>query len=357
MARITLTRHLARRAAAPIAAAAAAITLVVWALQVVRLAPEVITGATPAGAIARVLLLPLASAAAFALPLAAAVGILAAGRACRRDGTLDALAASGIAPRRTAQPFLIAGLGAVAASGALSLVAEPEALAILRDDVPVLAAAAVQGRATPGSFVAAGAGIEWFVRERRGDAFEDALLARRDPSGGAFEVFARSMAFERRASGDPVLAMRQGTVSLRGGGRRLDASFDAMSMPLDLGAVRGAVGRILPPGQTARASAIVDSRALADLDPWNRYLVLRRLAPPLETLLVVLLAAALATTGRGGARAWIVALGTLAVTFVLLRTIEPACRDGLLSPAAAVLLPHVPLAAATAGALAFAGRS
>lgn len=349
-------RYLFRRVALPTAAVAASAAALIWSLQAVRVLPEVLTDATPVGAALRALLLPLVPAAAFALPLAAAFGLLVAARSCRRDGTLETLASCGIGPRRIAQPFLAVGLAAGLASAALSVAAEPAALAALRDDVPVLAASAVEGRASPGEFTSVAGGIDLFVGGRDGRILSDVLVARREPGGASVEVFARSMVLRRGAAGDPEMALERGTIRRSGAGGEVDVAFDAMTLPLDLGDARGAVERLLPAGQVAPAAALIDPDALGAFGPWDRYLVLRRLAPPLQALLLAVAATGLAILRRGGAAAWSATAGGFLLAFALLRTAEPFCRDGVLSPAAAVLLPHVPLAVLAAVAVMPWGR-
>jgi hypothetical protein len=339
----TLTLHLARRAGLAALGAVAGFALVAWALQVVRVAPEVLTDATPACLAWEVVLLPLVPILSFVLPAAFAAGIFVAGRRLAAEGAWDALAAGGVSPRRTLQPFL--GL----------LVGAPLVLARLRNAAPELAAATFEGRVAPGSFAPAGPGTEVYAGSRDGDRYRNALVVRRERGGGTTEVAAGEL---RLAAGGPeglVLELREGSLRVVGADGVVTAGFGSLRLPLDVAALQARIEAMLPAGLGAPPAAVVDPAALASASARDRYLMLRRWAAPLGTLLFGLLAAALAVRGTRALPGALLLVGALGVTHAVLRLLEPAASDGRLGGGAAVLLPHVPAALLAFGALACPG--
>jgi len=348
----TLTLHLARRAGLAALGATAGLALVAWALQVVRVAPEVLTGATPAGLAWEVVFLPLVPILSFVLPVAFAAGVFVAGRRLAVEGAWDALAAGGVSPRRMLQPFLGLLLGAALLSAVLSLVAEPLVLARLRTAAPELAAATFAGRIAPGSFAPAGPGTEVFAGSRDGDRYRNALVVRRESGGGTTEVAAGEL---RLAAGGPeglALELRDGSLRVAGAEGVVTAGFGSLRLPLDVAALQARIEAMLPAGLGAPPASVVDPAALASAGARDRYLMLRRWAGPLGTLFFGLLAAALAVRGTRALRGGVLLAGALAVTYAVLRLLEPAAGDGRLGGAAAVVLPHVPVALLAFGSLA-----
>jgi lipopolysaccharide export LptBFGC system permease protein LptF len=348
----TLSLHLARRAGLAALGAVAGFALVAWALQVVRVAPEVLTDATPAGLAWEVVLLPLVPILSFVLPAAFAAGIFVAGRGLAAEGAWDALAAGGVSPRRTLQPFLGLLVGAALLSAALSLIAEPLVLARLRTAAPELAATTFAGRVAPGSFAPAGPGTEVYAGSRDGDRYRNALVVRRERGGGTTEVAAGEL---RLAAGGPeglVLELRDGSLRVAGADGVVTAGFGSLRLPLDVVALQARIEAMLPAGLGAPPAAIVDPTALAAASARDRYLMLRRWAAPLGTLFFGLLAAALAVRGTRALPGALLLVGALGVTHAVLRLLEPAASDGRLGGWAAVLIPHAPAALLAFGALA-----
>ncbi|MBI5488078.1 MAG: LptF/LptG family permease [Deltaproteobacteria bacterium] len=343
-----LSALLFRRAAAATLATAAALALVAWALQVVRVAPEVLTSTTPGALAAQVVLLPLVPIVSFVLPVALAAGILVAGRRLRAEGTLDALAAAGIAPRRICRPFLALVLFAAAAGGAAALVGEPLALGALRDAAPALAAATFAGRAVPGSFAPAGPGADVYVEGRARDAWRNALLVRRGAPGEVTELAARDLRLADAPGGGMALELRDGTMRAATRDGVVTASFAHLRLPFDVAALRARIESMLPAGLAAPPSAVFDAETLATASPRDRYLVLRRWASPLQALLFGLLAAGLALRPVGPVRGALVLIAVAVVTHALLRLLEPAAGGGQAPSWAAVLAPHAPAALAAA---------
>ncbi|NMC70751.1 MAG: LptF/LptG family permease [Myxococcales bacterium] len=352
-----LDRYLFRRFGLASLAVAAGLTLVAWALQVVRTAPEVLTDATPWPAAWRVLLLPLVPIAAFVLPIAFAGGLLLGGRALRAEGAFDALVGCGIAPRRIAQPLFGLTLAAAAAAAGFSLLAEPLALGALRDDVPALAASLLSGRVVPGSFVPAGPGTDIHVERREGDRLENVLLVRRD-GRGTLELAARELRVGRDAGG-MVLRLREGSLRREAAGGVVRATFAELVQPLEASALRERIGALLPAGLAAGPAAPFDPDVFGAMAPRDRYLLARRWASPLQCLLFGLLAVGL-VLGRGAA-GWnaVALLGVAVVSHAALRLLEPAAAAGALDPAAAVLAAHLPavLALAPVGARLYLTRA
>lgn len=340
----TLTRHLLRRFGLAALAVAAGLTLVAWALQVVRTAPEVVTDATPGPAVLRVLFLPLVPIAAFVLPVAFAGGLLLGGRALRAEGAFDALVGCGVAPRRIAQPLLGLTLAAAALAAGLSIVAEPLALGALRDDVPALAASMLEGRVVPGTLVSAGPGTDVYAERRSGDVLGNVLLVRHGPEGST-ELAAR----ELRAGGigeGAVLRLRDGLLRREAADGVVTAAFAELVQPLEADALRERIGAMLPAGLSAGPAAPFDPEALGAMAPGDAYLLLRRWASPLQCLLFGLLAAGLVLGRRSAGGNAVALLGVAVLTHAALRLVEPAAAAGALDPAAAVLAAHLPAALA-----------
>jgi lipopolysaccharide export system permease protein len=350
----TLSLHLLRRTSPAVFAATLGLALVAWALQVVRVAPEVLTDATPGALAARVVLLPLVPILSFVWPVALAVGVVIAGRRLAVEGALDALAAAGIPPRRVLQPFLLLVLGAFAGSAVLSLVGEPLALAGLRSAAPRLAVAAFAGRASPGAFAPAGPGTDVWVGARAGDEFREALVVRRGPAGEVTEVAARSLRLDGSTAGSLALELRDGTMRAASADGVVTATFGSLRLPFDVAALRARIESMLPAGLAAPPGAVFGLGGPAAESVRDRYLVLRRWAGPLQTLLFGLLAAALAVRGVRAGLAAVVLASAVVATHALLRLLEPAAGGSEIPVWAAVLGPHLPaflLAAWAAGRL------
>ncbi|MBN1773836.1 MAG: LptF/LptG family permease [Deltaproteobacteria bacterium] len=347
MATRTLTRHLMKRFGLAALAVVVGLSLVAWVLQVVRTAPEVLTDATPWPAALRVLLLPLVPIAAFVLPVAFAGGLLLAGRSLRAEGAFEALVGCGIAPRRIAQPLLGLALVATAASAGLSLVGEPLALGALRDDVPTLAASMLAGRVVPGSFASAGPGTDVYAERRSGDVLGNVLLVRRGPEG-SLELAARELHLGRDAGGN-VLRLRDGSLRREAADGVVTATFAELVQPLGADALRERIWAMLPAGLAAGPAAPFDPAVLGSMAPRDRYLLVRRWAPPLQCLLFGLLAAGLVLGRRPAGWNAVVLLAVVAVSHAALRLLEPAAAVGIVVPATAVLLAHLPAALAVAG--------
>jgi hypothetical protein len=338
-----LQRHLLRRVALPALGVAGALALVAWALQVVRAAPQVFTDATPPHLVLRVMLLPLVPLVSFVLPVGAAAGILVAGRSLAAEGTLDMLASSGISSRRVVQPFLVVALASAAVSAALSLAAEPLALAALRSDAPRLAATTFAGRIAPGVFAPAGPDADVFARAASSGEWHDALLVHRGRPGDFAEAAARTVRLRGTAEGAIAADLTDGAMRAEGPYGRVEASFGTLRLSPDVAAIRAAIGRMLPPGLAASPGAVLDPAAQSRLSVRDGYLLLRRWAAPLQTLLLALLAAGLAVGGRIRAGGSLLLAGAVLCTFALLRVLEPGGPAGL--PGAwALLVPHAPLA-------------
>ncbi|MBI5499987.1 MAG: LptF/LptG family permease [Deltaproteobacteria bacterium] len=340
-----------RRAAAAALAATAALALVAWALQVVRVAPEVLTSDTPGALVAQVVFLPLVPIVSFVLPVALAAGILVAGRRLRAEGTLDALAAAGIAPRRIGTPFLALVLLAAGVAGGAALVGEPLAFGALRDAAPTLAAAAFSGRAAPGSFAPAGPGTDVYVGRRDLDAWRDVLLVRRGAPGDVTELAAAALRLADTPGDGIALELRDGTIRSATRDGVVTASFARLRLPFDVQALRSRIEAMLPAGMAAPPSAVFDAATLGTASPRDRYLVLRRWAAPLQAILFGLFAAGLALRPAGTIRGALVLAAVVVLTHALLRLLEPAAAGGPAPPWAAVLAPHAPAALAAALAL------
>jgi len=340
----TLRRYLLRRVGWSVLGALLGLVLVAWALQIVRVAPEVLTDATPAALVLRVVLLPLVPLAGFVLPVALALGLLVVGRRLAVEGVFDALTAGGVAPRSLAQPFLGLTLLATLASAGLSLIGEPLALGELRAAAPELAASAFEGRITPGSFAAAGPGLEVYAGARTGESWRNVLIVRRQPSDGTAEVAARELRATAGVHGRLALELRGGALRATNPDGTTTATFGSLRLPLDVGALRARVEAMLPAGLAAPPAAVLDARWLAAASERDRYLVLRRWAAPLQTLLFGLLAMALALGRAGMGRTIVLAAVAVFGTHALLRVLEPLAAAGTWPAWAALLLPHLPAA-------------
>ena len=337
-----LSLHLLRRASFAVLAATLGLALVAWALQVVRVAPEVLTDATPGALAARVVFLPLVPILSFVWPVALAAGVVLAGRRLAVEGALDALAAAGIAPRRVLQPFLLLVTCGFAISAALSLVGEPLSLAGLRSAAPQLAVAAFAGRASPGAFAPAGPGTDVWVGAREGGEFREALVVRRGPAGEVTEVAARSLRLDESRAGSLALELRDGTMRAASADGVVTATFGSLRLPFDTAALRARIESMLPAGLAAPPGAVFDPGGPSAASDRDRYLVLRRWAGPLQTLLFGLLAAALAVRGLGAGRTAVVLGAAVVATHALLRLLEPGAGGTAIPVWAAVLGPHLP---------------
>jgi hypothetical protein len=308
--------------------------------------PEVLTDATPLRAALRVVFLPLVPAIGFVLPVGLAAGLAVAGRSLAAEGALAALAACGVSPRRLAAPFLFVALAAALASGAVSLLAEPTALAALRADVPVLAESLFLGRLSPGALVSIGPSTEAYAGARGDGGWTDLLVVRRGPDGETVEIAAERASLAGRGTAALALRLDRGTIRSEHPDASIVAWFDRLEMPLDVAALAEPLERLLPAGLTAPVAAAWRPEAIADVSSRDRYLVARRWVAPLQTLLFGLLAAALALRGWPASRLAAATAGLLFLTFAGLRLAEPAAAGGTFPIAGALLLPHLPVAVA-----------
>jgi hypothetical protein len=141
-----------------------------------------------------------------------------------------------------------------------------------------------------------------------------------------------------------VLRLRDGSLRREAADGIVAATFTELVLPLEAGALRERISAMLPAGLAAGPAAPFDREMLGSLAPQDRYLLVRRWAPPLQCLLFGLLAVGLVLGRRPAGWNAVALLGVVVATHAVLRLLEPAAAAGELAPAWAVLAAHLPAA-------------
>lgn len=215
-------RYLLRRASVAVGWALITFTLLVAALQLMRLGHHLHAGTATLADGVWLLALALPTIVIAVAPAAVLVGLLLSGFRLRVEGAWEALAAAGAHPAQRAWPLLAVALGVALLVAALGTWAEPRALALGAPRLWRQAARAWLYQFTPGRWYqpggATGAGGGLSLRAtavvaRRRDALtlRGVLLARSDPPALAVAQQAR---LGLDAAGGLALALRAGEALL-----------------------------------------------------------------------------------------------------------------------------------------------
>lgn len=215
-------RYLLRRASVAVGWALITFTLLVAALQLMRLGHHLLAGTAALADGVWLLALALPTIVIAVAPAAVLVGLLLTGFRLRVEGAWEALAAAGAHPAQRAWPLLAVALGVALLVAALGTWAEPRALAFGAPRLWRQAARAWLYQFTPGRWYqpagAAGAGgglslraTAVVARGRDALTLRGVLLARSDPPALAVAQQAR---LGLDAAGGLALALRAGEALL-----------------------------------------------------------------------------------------------------------------------------------------------
>ncbi len=343
-----LGRLLTRRILSATLVILAVLTAALAAMQVVRLGPLFLgPWVRPSDLGCIVALVPIVT---LGLPASMAMAIAVVASNLSRSGERPALASAGVRPARVVAAPLACALACCAVTAFLSLVASPWAFGLLEESLGSLAVRAAFSSLPEGRFFdLPSGGVLYAGRKSPGDGrrIEDVVVSLAPEGASPVTISARRAVIEHEGSGACRMTFEQAVMSAADG---VQAQAEVMTMPLDLGAVIASRRDELP--------AIL-SRPTSGMDPrgpfLERFHLNRRLAVPLASLFLVLVAASLllpATLRRHWIAPAILA-GAILSYHAISRAAEEMVVSGAIPPEPGAWIPAAALATACAISLAW----